>query len=232
MKLAIMQPYLFPYIGYFQLINAVDTFVILDDVNYINRGWINRNKILINGQEKLFTVPLSEASQNKRINEIQISTADKWKGKLLKSIEYNYSKAPLFYNAFPVIQKIILNPDLNLSSFVHFSLIEISNYLTIKTNIIPSSSAYQNTHLRAQDRILDICMKERATVYINLQGGINLYSRDKFFNHNISLFFLKASSLVYKQFNNDFLPNLSIIDLMMFNNPESMKDILSEYELI
>jgi hypothetical protein len=232
MKLAIMQPYIFPYIGYFQLIRTVDTFIILDDVNYINRGWINRNRIIVHGQEKIITVPLNEASQNKLISEIQISSDEKWKGKLLKTIEYNYSRAPFFCKVFPIIKKIIHNPDINLSSFILFSLKELTNYLLINTKIIPTSYTYNNAHLKAQDRILDICLKESATVYINLYGGIKLYSRDKFSIHNISLFFLKANNIKYRQYNNEFLPNLSIIDVMMFNSPEAISDLLSEYELI
>ncbi|MDR6194877.1 WbqC family protein [Siphonobacter sp. SORGH_AS_0500] len=101
MTLAIMQPYLFPYIGYFQLLNAVDKFVIYDDVAFINRGWINRNSILNNGKAQLFTVPLKEASQNKLIHEISIDTDQKWRDKLLKTIQQNYKKAPHFAAVFP-----------------------------------------------------------------------------------------------------------------------------------
>src|ERR1051325_10810193 len=117
MRIAIMQPYLFPYIGYFQLINAADKFVILDDVNYINCGWINRNRILINGIDKLFTLPLKDASQNKSINAIEILADNPLKDKLLKTLELSYKKAPYFQVVFPLIQKIILNEERNLSAF-------------------------------------------------------------------------------------------------------------------
>lgn len=117
MKLAIMQPYFFPYIGYFQLIHAVDKFIILDDVNYINRGWINRNKIIINGEAKWFTLSLDKASQNKLIKEINISSKDVFHEKLLKTLKIFYGKAPYFNQVYDLLNKLFKIENYNLSSF-------------------------------------------------------------------------------------------------------------------
>jgi hypothetical protein len=232
MKVAIMQPYLFPYIGYFQLIKAVDKFIVLDDVNYINKGWINRNNILINGKSNMFTVPLKEASQNKLINEIEISGDLKWKDKLLRTIEQNYKKSP-YYNSFsPVLFEIINNENKNLSEFIYFSLIKINEYLGIDTSIIPSSSIYNNQDLKAQNKIIDICLKESADTYINPIGGVELYDKHEFEKNNLTLFFIKSNDIQYKQFNNDFVPWLSILDVIMFNSKDQIHDYLDNYSLI
>jgi len=206
MKIAIMQPYFLPYIGYWQLINAVDKFVILDDVNYINKGWINRNNILVNSNAKLFTIPLSEASQNKKINEISISDDVKWIANLLKTIEYSYKKAPLFNQALPIIQDCVTFGDKNLSAFIYNSTKNICNYLNIETQIIPSSSQYNNDDLKASARILDICIRENTDEYINPIGGTELYDKSTFLEKGINLHFLKTSDIKYSQFNDDFIP--------------------------
>lgn len=113
MKIAVMQPYLFPYIGYFQLLNAVDMFVVFDDVNFIKKGWINRNNILVNRQKYLFTVPLKDASQNKLIKEVQIAD-DGWQEKFLKTVAQSYKKAEFFDEAFALIEKLCVRANLSL----------------------------------------------------------------------------------------------------------------------
>lgn len=232
MKIAIMQPYIFPYIGYFQLINAVDKFVILDDVNYINKGWINRNNILLNGKGSLFTIPLKEASQNKLIDEIYISDESKWKIKFLKTIEQNYKKACCFGTAYPIIEEIVNNSNSKISGFNYYSITKINNYFGIQTEVIASSSIYKNTDLKAQKRIIDICMKEKASVYINPIGGTELYNKQDFIEKKLELFFIKSNDIKYPQFGNDFAPWLSIIDVMMFNSLQNIKNFLEQYTLV
>lgn len=224
-----MQPYLFPYIGYFQLINAVDTFVIYDDVNYINRGWINRNNILINNEKKLFTISLKEASQNKLINEIEI--CDDFQ-KFLKTLRLNYSKAPFLDDVYPLIEKITSFENKRLSDFTLNSLIEIILYLNIKKEFILSSNLLKKNFLKGQDKIINICETLNATTYVNAIGGNELYNKDIFLKHNIKLLFIKTELISYKQFNNEFVPWLSIIDLLMFNSKEKIKSMLNQYELI
>lgn len=232
MKIAIMQPYIFPYIGYFQLIAAADKFILYDDVSFINKGWINRNNILVNGQSHMFTIPLKKASQNKPINEIEVSEDIVWKEKLLKSIKQSYSKAPQFDEVFNLIEKVLGNRSGNVSGFIHNSLIKTLAKLNIDTQIIASSSVYNNSGLKAQERIIDICKRENADTYINPSGGVELYSESKFAANNINLKFLKPLLKPYRQFTGNFIPGLSILDVMMFNSSEEMQKLLYSYELI
>jgi WbqC-like protein family len=232
MRLAIMQPYFLPYIGYLQLIQAVDKFVFYDDVNYINKGWVNRNRMLLNGQEYLFTIPLKDASQNKRINEISLSDDPKWRDKLLKTIEQSYKKAPYFDETFGLMEQILRLPTTNLSEWIAGSFGLLNAHLGIPTEIVASSGIYQNTHLKAQERILDICRQERATHYINPIGGTELYDKATFETEGMTLNFLKTNRIEYPQFKNEFVPWLSILDVMMFNTPETIQGFLEEYALV
>ena len=232
MTLAIMQPYFLPYIGYMQLMSAVDTFVLYDDVAFINRGWINRNRLLINGQEYLFTVPLKDASQNKRINEVHLADDPKWRSKLLKTIEQGYRKAPYYATVMPLTEKIVNFTTDSIADLVYFSLIELNEYLGLTTRLVQSSSIYSNVDLKAQERILDICRQENATRYINPIGGTELYDKPTFEQAGIELNFIKANRVEYPQFKNDFIPWLSIIDALMFNDVATVKVLLGDYELV
>ena len=233
MTLAIMQPYFLPYIGYMQLMNAVDTFVLYDDVAFINRGWINRNRLLINGQEYLFTVPLKDASQNKRINEVRLADDPKWRGKLLKTIEQGYRKAPHYGMVMPLTEKIINFATDSIAAIVHNSLVELNQYLGLTTRLVVSSSVYGNGQLRAQERILDICRQENATRYINPIGGMELYDKPTFTRAGIELNFIEAKRTDYPQLNRtDFIPWLSVLDALMFCDLPTVRAMLGEYELV
>ena len=157
MKIGIMQPYFVPYIGYWQLINAVDKFVIYDDVNYIKRGWINRNNILIQGEPKRINLRLHNSSPNKLINEIELLDDRVYINKLLKTIESNYKRAPYFSDAFPLIQRIITQDEKNLARYLEYQIKEICNYLDISTEIIVSSKIQKNNELRGQEKVIEIC---------------------------------------------------------------------------
>ena len=234
MTLAIMQPYFLPYIGYMQLLNAVDTFVLYDDVAFINKGWINRNRLLINGQEYLFTIPLKDASQNKRINEVHIADDPKWRGKLLKTIEQGYRKAPHYQAVMPLTEKIINFTTDSIADLVYFSLVELNQYLAVSTRLVPSSTIYSNADLRAQERILDICRQENATRYINPNGGMALYDKTAFAQAHIELNFINSKKIDYPQGNtrDGFIPWLSILDILMYNDKPRIKSMLEEYELV
>jgi len=231
MRLGIMQPYLFPYLGYFQLIGAVDKFVLLDDVQYINKGWINRNRILVNGQATLFTVPLAKVSQHKLIKDITISSEVNWGPKILKTLEQAYSKAPFFRSVYPIIQNIINTPEPNLSRFIGQSLQKLLPYMHLKTEIIPSSVAYATEHVKAQAKILSICQQGKASQYINAIGGQDLYDKAAFDQKQISLHFLRPNLFAYKQKAPAFVPGLSIIDVLMYNSPDEIKALLQNYSL-
>lgn len=231
MKIAIMQPYFFPYVGYWQLIHAVDRFVILDDVNYINRGWINRNRILINGNPTYITLPLQQASQNKKICEMQISTHTDWRDKLIRTIETTYRKAPHFPEVFPVIEDVIRYETSQLTDYLANQLQKISSFINIGTEIILTSRKYSADHLAGQERIIDICRQENATHYINPRGGHDLYDKQAFNRMHIDLNFLAMKPLPYKQRNGQFIPYLSIIDVLMEVGVAEFKTHLESYAL-
>jgi len=229
MKLGIMQPYFLPYIGYFQLINAVDKYVIYDDVNYIKGGWINRNKLLLNGKDFMFNLILSGASPNKLINEVFVAEDQ---SKLMKIICNAYSKAPHFNNTFYLLQTIFEFKNKNLEKFIGNSLIQIAKYLNINTEFIYSSDLRKNCSLRAQEKVIHICSILQSTEYYNSIGGMELYDRVNFEAKNIKLYFLKTLPIEYVQFNNTFIPSLSILDVIMFNSVEEINSMLRKYELV
>ena len=232
MTIAIMQPYIFPYIGYFQLINAVDKFIIYDDVNFINKGWINRNNILVGGNAHLFTIPLKDASQNKLINEVELSPNDPWQKKFLKTVQQSYQKAPYYQKVFVLIEEIVNLEVKTINELAYFAMTKVSAAMGIDTEILPSSSIYNNKNLKGPDRILDICNKENATHYINPIGGMELYDKSQFEKEGIKLNFIKSIASPYPQFKNAFVPWLSVIDVLMFNSPEQISKQLEAYELI
>ena len=232
MKSAIMQPYFFPYLGYWQLINAVDKFVLLDDVNYIMRGYINRNSILVNGSPYRFTISIDKPSQNKLINETKLFFPTDERKKLLKAIEVAYKKAPYFEGVYPMIQQVILYPNKDLVSFLKNSICTISNYLSIDTDILVSSEIPKDVTKKSKDRIIEINKCLGSDIYINATGGQSLYNREEFKKAGIDLFFIKMIPFEYKQFNNKFVPNLSVIDVLMFNCLKNVNILLRKYLLV
>ncbi len=230
-----MQPYIFPYIGYFQLIKAVDKFIFYDDVNYIKGGWINRNNILINKNKSLFTIPLDKASPFITINEtnINLKIFREWRLKFLKTMEQSYKKAPYYSQTYSIIVKI-LNQDVEkISQLAINSIVEISNFLNIKTEFELSSESYPLTNkIDRVERLLDICKKNNALDYINPIGGIELYTKEDFIKADIRLHFIKSMPIKYLQFGNEFIEWLSIIDVLMFNSPEKINIMLDDYFLL
>ncbi|MFP6557522.1 WbqC family protein [Paraburkholderia sp. B3] len=225
-KLVIMQPYFLPYLGYFQLMAKADAFVAYDDVNFINRGWINRNRINVNGDAHLFTVPLRQASQNRLICDIEISEDDAWRSRLLKSIRQAYSRASQFPRVMPLLEKIVEYPARNLAEYVLHSLTTLRDHCALNTHIVATSRCYDNAHLKAQARIIDICRKEHADTYINSIGGTELYDRTVFSEQGIALRFLNPVLTPYASKGSPFLPGLSIVDVLMHNDPDATADLL------
>lgn len=226
-----MQPYIFPYIGYFQLINAVGKFVIYDDVNFIKRGWIHRNNILVNNSANMFSVPLSKPSQNSLINEVELGDWKPWKEKFLKTTEQNYKKAPYFEAVFSLIERTFSGDETHIGKLALRSIQEVCNYLAISTEIETSSDIYENSELKGQERILDICLKEKAEHYINPTGGRELYDKNLFAENGVTLNFIEADKVIYPQFKNEFVPWLSIIDVLMFNDVQTVHKHLSKFKL-
>lgn len=232
MKVGIMQPYFFPYIGYWQLLNAVDRYVILDDVNFIKKGWINRNRILNTDKDEFIRITVEKISQNRRINEHYLFEKDKCFELLLKTIRENYSKAPYFDRVYALIEHILSFEGDNVADFLSFQIAEICRYLNIHTEIMRSSMLQKDESLKAQDRIIDVCRRLGADEYYNAIGGAELYDSESFMRAGIQLHFLRAKLSEYKQFGAPFIPGLSIIDVMMFNDRDAVMQQLGDYELL
>ena len=226
MKLAIMQPYLFPYIGYFQLAAAVDKFVFYDDVNFIKNGWINRNRILLGDQVRYLTVPLSGASPSLKINEVEVEPRERWLRKLLESIRHAYAKAPHYPQVSELIERILAETLTPISSLASRTVVEICRYLEIDTEFVPSSTKYGNAQLKGVDRVIDICDKEQAGIYVNLPGGRALYDSKAFSARGVELAFIEPNLSPYAQFDQAFQPALSILDVLMFNSKNHVKEML------
>lgn len=230
MILAGNQPYYIPYLAYWQLIKASDIFEIGDDYFYIKNGWINHNNILCNGFPVNFTLPLSKASSNKLIKETFIE--DLKIDKLYKTIDCSYGKAPNFKDGFQLMQLILSYPNTNLAEFLFHSISVICDYLNIQTKLIKTSSLEGNNLYKREYRIYDQCARLGADTFINAIGGMELYDFEEFKKRGITLKFLKSKTIEYKQFNHPFVPNLSILDVIMFNSQEEVKKMLDSYELI
>ena len=229
MRLGIMQPYFFPYLGYWQLLANVDKYVVYDDVTYIKGGWINRNNFLINGQKNLLTMQLEKASSYTLIKDIAIK--DDFV-KFLKTIEMGYKKAPFFEDSFRLLKDICQCPDKKLGQFLFNSHIKICEYLGIDTELILSSSFEKHTELKGKDKVISICKQLGADEYINAIGGQELYDKKEFAENGIRLNFLQANLREYRQLKNEFVAGLSIIDIMMFNSKEEIKEMLNDFKLV
>ncbi|HWB93115.1 MAG TPA: WbqC family protein [Puia sp.] len=236
MKIAIMQPYIFPYLGYFQLISAVDKFIVYDDVNFIKQGWINRNNILLNGQGHLFSIPVENLTSFKKINQTKVSLRlyPAWFAKFDKTLQMAYKKAPFFETVYPMVNRILAGGEAS-ESIAHLcteAIREVKSYLGIGTRMQTTCTHYNNDSLKAEERVLDICKRESATVYINAIGGRELYSNASFKAQGIDLYFIQPGSIEYPQFTNTFVPYLSIIDCLMFNPADKISSMLENYKLI
>ena len=232
MKLAIMQPYFFPYIGYFQLIGAVDQFILYDNIKYTKKGWINRNRILQNGRDAIFSLPLKSDSDYLDVCKREVSI-DFNPSKLLNQLYGAYQRAPYFEQSFPLLEKIVQYNNLNLFQFLHHSIVKTCQYLGITTVIKVSSSNDIDHNLQNQDKVLALCEVVGADTYVNAIGGMELYSKEKFRQRKIELQFINSCPFEYKQFGASFVPSLSIIDVMMFNSLDTIQACIStNYDLV
>lgn len=231
-QIAIMQPYIFPYIGYFQLIQAVDKFVFYNDVNFIKKGWIHRNRILLNGKEFLFTIPCAGISQNKKICETKLAMDYKEKNKFLLTVSQSYKRAPNFEKVYPLIERVINKDFQHIDDLAMESVKQVCQLLGIKTELTESKNQYNNEELRKADRLIDICNKEKILSYINPVGGQEIYTKEYFLDRGITIRFMKPNPISYPQFEGEFVPWLSIIDVLMFNAHEKITAYLRNFELI
>lgn len=237
MRIAIMQPYFLPYIGYYQLISAVDAFVVYDNIKYTKKGWINRNRILVGGKDAYITLPLKSDSDSLDIRDRQLA-AEFNRGKLINQINGAYAKAPHMKAVRPLLEQVVLFPQDNLFDFIHHAIVATSKILGIKTKLIVSSTISADHTLEGEDRVIAICRALGAKTYINPIGGTSLYDPQHFTDAGLDLRFHRARPTEYKQGNNPFVPWLSIMDVMMFNPAEDIGsrllpafDILERHEV-
>lgn len=232
MKGAIMQPYFLPYIGYFQLIASVDLFIVYDNIKYTKKGWINRNRMLLNGTDAIFTLPLKKGSDSLDVVEREL-VADFDRVKLLNQFRGAYGGAPYFAQTYPVLERIVCYEDLNLFRYIHHSIVRLCEHLGIKTEICISSEIAIDHGLKGKDKVQALCKAVGADTYINTIGGVELYGKDDFRIQGIDLKFIKARPFEYAQFGAPFVPWLSIVDVLMFNPLNTVRACINEnYELI
>lgn len=227
-----MQPYFFPYIGYFQLMAASDLFVLHDDVQYIKGGWVNRNRILLNGSSRMLTFPVRKDSSEQPINSRSYVEDKQTRTRLANLVREAYSKAPRYREIFPLIEELLHFDDANVARFNEHAIRTIADHLGLSCDIVVSSDMDKDNHLAGEARVLEICRKLEAKIYINPIGGVGLYHHQVFRQNSIDLFFLRATEQRYPQLNQPWTPFLSIIDVLMFNSPDAVHALLGQYQLL
>jgi hypothetical protein len=226
-----MQPYFLPYIGYWQLLAAVDRFVVYDNIQYAKKGWINRNRFLRNGADAFFTLPLKKGSDF--LNIADRCLADDFDPKvLLNQLAGAYRKAPFFSTVFPIVETVVTAAPRNLFEYLHHSLRVTAQYLDIRTPIVVSSTVPIDHGLKAEGKVLAICQTLGARRYLNAIGGRELYSIPAFAERGIELSFIQSRPIAYPQYDNPFVPGLSIVDVMMFNSQDAVRTMLGECDLV
>jgi hypothetical protein len=229
--LGIMQPYFLPYIGYWQLLAAVDRFVVYDNIQYTKQGWINRNRLLRDGADAWFTLPLKKGSDY--LNVADRSLADDFDPQaLLKPLASAYRKAPFFTTVFPLIESIVSATPRNLFEYLLNSLRATAAFLEIRTPLIVSSTIDIDHGLKAERRVLALCHALGATRYVNPIGGRELYSARAFADEGVELKFIQSRPIAYPQYDHVFVPSLSIVDVMMFNSKDAVRSMLCAYDLV
>lgn len=232
MRVAIMQPYLFPYIGYFQLIEAVDLFIVYDNIKYTKKGWINRNRMLQGGKDVMFSLPL-------RRDADYLDVRDRWLAqdfqheKLLNQLRGAYAKAPHFAEVIPLIERSVRDGRDNLFDFLLHALTCTCEHLQLRTPLHVASTVNIDHGLKSQAKVIALCRAVGASTYVNAIGGLELYDADVFRQHGLTLRFIRSRPFEYRQFDEAFVPWLSIIDVLMFNPLDAVREtVSSHYDLL
>ena len=214
MRLSIMQPYFLPYLGYFQLIHASDLFLVYDNIKYTKKSWINRNRFMRNASDVVFSLPLRSASDYASIVERELAPNFDRK-KLIRQFEGAYAKAPQFKSAMPLVTEVVAFPDDNLFRYILHSLQMVCQYLDIDTPFRISSEATVSQDERGSEKVQALCRHFGADTYLNLPGGRELYHKDDFRNQGLKLQFIEMVDVAYPQAAGEFVPKLSVIDVLM-----------------
>jgi hypothetical protein len=232
MKLAVMQPYAFPYLGYFQLLRAADRLVLLDDVTFIKQGWINRNRLLGPQGPWRFSLPIEGASSNRRLCDLLLLAGTRWRERLLRTIEQWYGRAPHFERGWRVVEDSLRDPERRLTPWLQQTLVRSASALGIETPMVSASSLHPAGPERGIDRLLSICEREGATDYLNPEGGRDLYPAASFAARGMRLHFVEHLPLAYRQRGNPFADRLSVIDVLMFNGPTELPRLLEACRVV
>ncbi|SDP26980.1 Acetyltransferase (GNAT) domain-containing protein [Pedococcus dokdonensis] len=230
LRAAIMQPYVFPYLGYFHLIEASDTFVFYDDVQHIRRGWVNRNNLLVNGAPHRFTIPLAEATQNARINEIGTSIDQRWLDKLRATLVQAYAHAPFREPVVDLVMGTLTATYASVADLAIASVRQVYDYLDLPLRCTTSSAfSPQTQELERMDRLVAITRDLGYSAYVNAPGGAMLYEKEQFLAQGVHLSFVESESVSYHQGPRPFVPSLSILDVLMHNSPSDTRELLTRF---
>jgi WbqC-like protein len=226
-----MQPYFLPYIGYFQLISAVDVFVVYDTIQYTKKGWINRNRMLRSGEPATFTLPLRSDSDYLNVRDRELAE-DFDPRRLIRQFEGAYRRAPRYAETMPLVERILTCPERNLFAYLEWSIRATCDHLRIETRIERSSAIDVDHRLRREERVIALCKALGATSYVNPPGGVDLYDAADFAANGVELQFLRPRPFTYRQFGDPFVPSLSIVDVLMFNDLADVRErIASGYDI-
>jgi len=228
-----MQPYFLPYIGYFQLIRAVDEFIVYDNIQFSKKGWFHRNRMLQNGKDEYFSLTLKKDSDFLDVRDRRLS--DSWaadREKIVRKIAQNYRKAPYFETIFPMVESIFYFPEQRLFDFIFSSLRTVCRYLDITTPLTVSSTVEIDHTLKGQDKVIALVKKTGGRIYLNPIGGFDLYHPADFSAEGLTLQFHKARPFTYPQPGDAFVPWLSVLDLLMFNPKEQVIRWLDNFDII
>lgn len=236
MKLAIMQPYFFPYIGYFSLIEYADKFVFFDTPQYISRGWINRNRILtLNGEPTYITVPVEKAPQETPIREIMIDNSKDWRGRIYGQLSAYKRRAPRYSITEAIVHDVLDGFKGNGLSELSIRTVKMmSDILGLKCEYGIFSGMKENiVEVKKPDEwALEISKALEADVYVNPPGGMSFFDRDKYRNAGIEIKFLQSNLRPYRQRIGQWVPALSVIDVLMFCDEREVTDMLKDYALL
>ena len=252
MKLGMNQPYFFPYLGFYQLIHAVDRFIIYDNFNYIKGGWINRNRFLVvSGNPTYFNAVTEDSSPYKRIRDIRLSPKTNWRRKLLNTFFLNYRKCPFFAETYTLLETIIQLETDSLSELATKSISAVCRHLQIRSEIVENpryeelENALDDENLtqafpliklsvpeRKVFRVIAVCHMMKASEYVNPMGGQAFYDKGAFKANGIDLHFLRSRDEPYQQATKEYHPGLSIIDVLMNCGREGTIKRLDNYELV
>lgn len=226
-----MQPYFFPYLGYFSLINQADEFMLFDTPQFMRKGWIERNRIIkLSGGSVYIKVPLIKSSLDTSIKDMKIDHSLNWRNKIVSQLDIYKKKAPYYKQVKALLEDCISDDDTSISIMNENVLRKVCQYIGISTKITVFSEMNLKINIpQAPDEwALNICKSIGATTYINAAGGQDFFDPKKYKDNNIELYFVEQPLPPYEQLGNEFESGLSILDIMMFNSPEDIMAMLSQ----